>query len=41
MNSHDRRLIHVALQDDPDISTESLGDGSLKSVIISIKKQEV
>jgi len=38
MNSHDRRLIHVALQDDAEIRTESIGEGNLKSVVISVKK---
>ena len=40
MNSHDRRIIHVTLQDDTEISTESLGDGNLKSVIIAVKKKD-
>ncbi len=40
MNSHDRRLIHVTLQEDSDLQTESLGDGNLKSVIISLKKKD-
>lgn len=38
MNSHDRRLVHVALQDESDIATESVGDGNMKRVIISMKK---
>lgn len=38
MNSHERRIIHITLQDDPEIITESEGDGSLKKVVISLKK---
>lgn len=40
MNSHDRRIIHVSLQDDAEISTESSGEGNLKSVIIAVKKKD-
>lgn len=38
MNAHDRRIIHITLQEDPEITTESIGDGSLKKVVISVKK---
>jgi spoIIIJ-associated protein len=38
MNSHDRRIIHITLQDDPEITTVSEGEGSLKKVVISLKK---
>lgn len=38
MNSHDRRIIHITLQEDTEITTASEGDGALKNVIISIKK---
>ncbi|MHB9138173.1 MAG: Jag family protein [Victivallaceae bacterium] len=37
MNSHDRRIIHISLQDDPEITTVSEGEGSLKKVVISLK----
>ncbi len=40
MNAHDRRIIHLALQDDPEISTESEGEGAMKKVVISLKKSE-
>ncbi len=40
MNSHDRRIIHVTLQDDPEIETNSEGEGSMKKVVISLKKEE-
>ena len=39
MNSHDRRIIHVTLQEDTEITTESAGEGNLKSVIIALKKK--
>lgn len=38
MNSHDRRIIHITLQEDTELTTVSEGDGSLKKVIISLKK---
>lgn len=38
MNAHDRRIIHITLQDDPELVTESLGDGAKKNVVISLKK---
>ncbi len=40
MNAHDRRIIHVTLQDDPEITTESEGDGAIKKVVISLRKEE-
>jgi spoIIIJ-associated protein len=33
-NAHDRRLIHIALKEDPSIRTESLGEGKLKKINI-------
>ena len=38
MNAHDRRIIHVTLQDDPEVTTESEGEGAMKKVVISLKK---
>lgn len=38
MNAHDRRIIHITLESETDIQTESLGDGNFKSVKISLKK---
>lgn len=38
MNAHDRRIIHVTLQNDPEITTESEGEGAYKKVVISLKK---
>jgi spoIIIJ-associated protein len=38
MNSHDRRIVHITLEEDPELITESSGDGNLKKIIISLKK---
>lgn len=40
MNAHDRRIVHITLEEETDIQTESSGDGTHKSVIISLKKAE-
>jgi spoIIIJ-associated protein len=34
LNPHDRRLVHLALQDDEDLETRSRGEGLLKKVVI-------
>ena len=41
-DAHDRRLVHIALQEDPAIRTESLGEGKLKkmTVIPTLTKKE-
>ena len=38
MTAHDRRIIHITLEKDPELQTESEGEGSLKKVVISLKK---
>ena len=39
-NSHDRRIIHLTLKEDPSLKTESLGEGELKRVkIIPVNKE--
>ncbi|MCF6177605.1 MAG: KH domain-containing protein [Victivallaceae bacterium] len=38
MNAHERRIIHITLEDDSEIITASDGDGNLKNVVISLKK---
>lgn len=38
MNSHDRRIIHIALENEADLVTESSGEGAMKSVTIMLKK---
>ena len=40
MNAHDRRIIHITLKDDPEVTTESIGEGAMKKVVISLKSQE-
>ena len=40
MNSHDRRIIHITLENEPDLATESIGEGAMKSVVVSLKKQD-
>jgi spoIIIJ-associated protein len=40
-DAHDRRLIHIALKEDPSLRTESLGEGTLKKVtIIPVRSKE-
>ena len=39
-NAHDRRIIHLAIKEDPFLRTESLGEGELKKIkIIPVKKE--
>ena len=38
MNPHDRRIIHMTLKDDAELTTESEGEGTMKKVVISLKK---
>ena len=40
MNAHDRRIIHVTLKDDPELTTESIGEGAMKKVVISLRKED-
>ncbi len=40
MNAHDRRIVHIALQNDPDVTTESEGEGALKKVVVMLRKKE-
>ena len=39
-NARDRRIIHMALKDDPSLKTESLGDGEIKKIAIIPEKKE-
>jgi spoIIIJ-associated protein len=39
MNPQDRRIIHVALQDDKQVTTFSRGEGSFRSVVITMRSQ--
>jgi len=38
MNAHDRRIVHVALHDDSEVRTQSMGDGFLRKLVIFPKK---
>ena len=38
MNAHERRLIHIALKEDKEVVTDSVGEGARKSVVISLAK---
>lgn len=38
LNPYARRLVHLAVAEDPQLSSESIGDAFLKTVIISIRK---
>ena len=35
MNPYERRLVHIALQEEEGISTESVGEGFIKTIVIS------
>ena len=39
MPPHERRIVHIALSDSKDISTESIGEGDARRVVISLKRQ--
>jgi spoIIIJ-associated protein len=38
LNPYERRIVHLAIAEDPSVSSESMGDAFLKTVIISTKK---
>ena len=38
LSAYQRRVIHLALQDDPEVQTRSSGDGPLKHVVILRRK---
>jgi spoIIIJ-associated protein len=38
MNPYERRIVHLAIAEDPTVSSESIGDAFLKTVIISAKQ---
>jgi spoIIIJ-associated protein len=37
LNAYERRIVHLAVAEDPDVSSESVGDAAVKTVIISEK----
>ena len=39
MNSHDRRIVHITLEGDTDLTTNSIGDGENRSVVIALKEE--
>ena len=39
MNSHDRRIVHITLENDPALTTNSIGDGENRSVVIALKEE--
>ena len=38
LNPYARRLVHLTVAEDPDLSSESIGDAFLKSIVISKKR---
>ena len=39
MSAYERRIVHLALVDHPDVTTESIGEGEARKVVILPKKQ--
>ncbi len=40
LNAYERRIVHLAVAEDPDAASESVGDAAVKTVIISAKKKK-
>jgi spoIIIJ-associated protein len=38
-NSYERRIVHLAIAEDPSVTSESIGDAFMKTVIIAARKQ--
>ena len=38
LNPYERRIVHLAIAEDPDVSSESIGDAFMKTVIIAAKR---
>ena len=38
MNAHDRRIVHIALRDNHEVRTQSMGDGYIRKLVIFPKK---
>jgi spoIIIJ-associated protein len=38
MNPYERRIVHLAIAEDPTVTSESIGDAFMKTVIIATKK---
>ena len=39
LNPYERRIVHLAIAEDPGVSSESIGDAFMKTVIISARSQ--
>jgi spoIIIJ-associated protein len=39
MNAHDRRIIHMALQNDESLTTKSRGEGEYRKILIIPSKR--
>lgn len=39
MNAHDRRIVHITLESDDALTTNSIGDGENRSVVIALKEE--
>ena len=37
LNPYERRIVHMAIAEDPQVTSESIGDAFMKTVIISVK----
>jgi spoIIIJ-associated protein len=38
LNPYERRIVHLAIAEDPGVTSESIGDAFMKTVIISVKR---
>jgi spoIIIJ-associated protein len=38
LNPYERRIVHLAIAEDPGVSSESIGDAFMKTVIISARQ---
>jgi spoIIIJ-associated protein len=38
LNPYERRIVHLAIAEDPGVSSESIGDAFMKTVIISVRQ---
>ncbi|MGH9201527.1 MAG: protein jag [Vicinamibacterales bacterium] len=38
LNPYERRIVHIAIAEDPTVSSESIGDAFMKTVIIAVKR---
>jgi spoIIIJ-associated protein len=38
LNPYERRIVHLAIAEDPGVTSESIGDAFMKTVIISTQK---